>query len=187
MCNPQKIFAMNKSFQDILWKNFAAAIDMLKNIVAICPGEIWEKEKKIFYMAYHTTIFLDYYLSSPVKDFKPYLPYTLGDIDHLPQAAIDDVLPNEFYPKNEMLTYLTLTREKCRKLICLSPIEKFNSKWIDESEIDMHGLCPSIVIDYSLLEILFYNLRHVQHHVGQLNVLLRQNANIAADWVSQAD
>ncbi|MEZ4847283.1 MAG: hypothetical protein R3B93_01345 [Bacteroidia bacterium] len=56
-----------------------------------------------------------------------------------------------------------------------------------EDEIGLHGLCPSIVENYTLLEIIFYNFRHVQHHVGQLNFLLRQKADVAADWVGMVD
>ena len=58
---------------------------------------------------------------------------------------------------------------------------------IKDEEINLHGLCPTLVSNYTLMEILFYNLRHLQHHAGQLNLLLRQQANIAADWISQAD
>ena len=182
-----KIIYNEQYFSKHSLENFAAAIDMLRSIISICPDEIWYKEKKFYYMAYHTVIFLDYYLSSPVKDFTPDLPYTLGDPDHLPADAIDDVLPNAHYSKTEMLDYLSTIREKCKDLICLSSTEKLASKWIKEEEIDMHGLCPSVVTNYSLLEILFYNLRHVQHHVGQLNLLLRQKADIAAGWIAMAD
>lgn len=178
---------MNNHFTDTLWKNFAAAIEMLRSVIAKCPDEVWYSEKKFYYISYHTVIFLDYYLSNPVKEFQPYLPYTLGDADHLPAGAVDDVLPNAHYSKNELQYYVDRTREKCKELVCLSPTEKFNSKWIEEDEIEMHGLCPSLVTNYTLLEILFYNLRHVQHHVGQLNLLLRQKAGVAADWISLAD
>jgi len=51
----------------------------------------------------------------------------------------------------------------------------------------VHDLCPSLVTDYSLIEIIFYNFRHIQHHIGQLNLLLRQKANIAAEWISQSE
>ncbi len=182
----QKHFAMNSIFLNTLWKNFAAVIDMLKSVISKCPDKIWEEEKKFYYVTYHIVIFLDYYLSNPVKDFKPFLPYTLCDTSHLPEGAVDDVLPCEFYSKSEMLVYINKIREKCEKLICSSPPEKFTTKWIDEDEINLHGLSPSIVSNYSLLEILFYNFRHVQHHVGQLNLLLRQSADIAADWISQS-
>jgi hypothetical protein len=178
---------MNLIFQESLWRNFAAVIDMLKNIIIICPDKIWQKEKKIFYMMYHTVIFLDYYLTRPVKDFHPNLPYTICDPDYLPSEAIDDVIPNQFYSKEEFLTYISAIREKCKKLIEQTPMEKFNERWISDDEIDMHGLCPSLVTKYNLLEILLYNFRHVQHHVGQINLLLRQKANVAIEWISQSN
>ncbi|ANH83713.1 hypothetical protein A8C56_05275 [Niabella ginsenosidivorans] len=178
---------MDQLFRESFWKNFAAAIDMFKNIISICPDATWQKEKKIFYMAYHTLLFLDYYLTIPVSSFHPLLPYTIVEPDQLPPEAIDDVFPDQFYPRNEMQTYIAAAREKCEKLIMQTPAEKFSERWIRSNEINRHGLCPAVVTDYNLLEILFYNLRHIQHHVGQLNLLLRQTANIAADWIAQSE
>ena len=36
------------------------------------------------------------------------------------------------------------------------------------------------------VESLLYNMRHVQHHAAQLNLLLRQSTNSAPDWVARA-
>jgi hypothetical protein len=39
----------------------------------------------------------------------------------------------------------------------------------------------------SFLELLLYNMRHVQEHAAQLNMFLGQNAiDVASDWVGQA-
>ena len=84
---------------------------MLRNAVTLCPDELWQKEKKFFYLTYHTVIFLDYYLSKPVKDFTPILPYTITDSNNLPSEAVDDVIPNKFYTRQEILDYLNLIRE----------------------------------------------------------------------------
>jgi len=178
---------MNQLFQEILWKNFAAVIDMLQNTIVICPDEIWRTERKIFYITYHTIIFLDYGFTTPVKDFYARLPYTIGDPDHLPSDAIDDIVPNEFYSKEELIAYTSIVREKGKKLIKQTPVEKFNERWINDDEVHLHDLCPSMVVQYNLLEILLYNFRHAQHHVGQLNLLLRQKANVATEWVSQSE
>lgn len=35
-------------------------------------------------------------------------------------------------------------------------------------------------------ELLLYNMRHVQHHTGQLNLILRQKTGSAPRWVAQA-
>jgi hypothetical protein len=178
---------MVETFKEVLWKNFGAAIDMLRDSISLCPDSLWESEKKFFYLSYHTIIFLDYYLSIPAKDFKPVLPFMLVSLDRLPPEAIDDVIPNSLYTREEMLNYLASIREKCKKLILESSEEKLNEKWIAKEEVNLHGLCPSIVEEYSILEILFYNLRHVQHHVAQMNFILRQKINSAPDWISHSE
>ena len=39
----------------------------------------------------------------------------------------------------------------------------------------------------SYVELLLYNMRHVQEHAAQLNLFLGQNArDSASDWVSRA-
>jgi uncharacterized damage-inducible protein DinB len=38
---------------------------------------------------------------------------------------------------------------------------------------------------FTIFELLLYNMRHVQHHAAQLNLLLRQGINDAPRWVSQ--
>ena len=176
---------MKDIYTECLWKNFAAAIDMLKDTVALCPDALWEKDKKFFYLTYHTTIFLDYYLTIPVKDFQPSLPYTITD--KLPADAVDDVIPNKFYSKAEIIACLSSARKKCKQLLASTTENKLNKRWIEDAEINLHGLCPSIVANYTMLEILFYNFRHVQHHVAQLNFMLRQKAGVAAEWVSHAE
>jgi hypothetical protein len=178
---------MTEPFQESLWRNFGAAIDMLKNAVAMYPAERWQQRNKFFYLAYHTTIFLDYYLTQPVSDFRPVLPYTIVQEDHLPTEAVDDVMPHRLYSQNEMLAALDLIREKCKMLITESSEEQLLGQWIKEEEIHLHDLCPPIVVDYSVLDILFYNFRHVQHHVAQLNFILRQEINMAPDWVALAE
>jgi uncharacterized damage-inducible protein DinB len=38
----------------------------------------------------------------------------------------------------------------------------------------------------SRLELLLYNMRHVQHHAAQLNLILRQTIDSAPRWVGKA-
>jgi hypothetical protein len=45
--------------------------------------------------------------------------------------------------------------------------------------------CPIPYRAMSNGELLLYNMRHVQHHAAQLNMLLRERTNSAPDWVSQ--
>jgi len=167
---------MITALKESLWKQFGASIDMLKNAIELWPQEYWYTDKKFFYNAYHCLIFLDYYLTIPPQNFTSPLPFTLAEPDDVIADAIDDVIPDRVYSKQELLDYLQSSREKCHSLIAGLTEEKLNERWIED---------PGNM-NYSVLEILLYNMRHVQHHAAQLNMLLRQNINNAPGWVARA-
>ena len=160
--------------KESLWKQFGASIDMLKNAVALWPEERWNSDKKFFYNAYHCLVFLDYYLTNPPKDFTAALPFTNVEPGEIPADAIDDVLPNRIYSKQELLDYVNFNREKCSAAISGLTEEKLNERWIEEGSMN-----------YAFIELLFYNMRHVQHHAAQLNMMLRQTINRAPGWVAR--
>src|SRR5258706_15680288 len=120
---------MNNLLKDSLWKQFGASIDMLQNIISLCPEEIFERNKKIFYMTYHTLVFLGYYLTLPPKNFSSPLSFTLKESGDKPADAIDDVIPDRFYTKTELLNYLKASREKCHTLIMGLTDEKLSERF----------------------------------------------------------
>ena len=168
---------MINDLKESLWKQFGASIDMLKNAILLWPDEQWNSGKKFFYNAYHCLVFLDYYLTIPPENFTSPLPFTIAESGDVPPDAIDDVIPDRIYSKTELLNYLHLSREKCHILIAGLTEEKLKERWVEELG-DMN---------YSVLELLLYNMRHVQHHAAQLNLFLRQGINNAPGWVSRAE
>ncbi|WP_415161344.1 DinB family protein [Parafilimonas sp.] len=76
-----------------------------------------------------------------------------------------------------------LCRNKCRRVIESLADENLNAQWTDASQYMYNELCSGAARNYSVLEILFYNMRHVQHHAAQLNLLLRQTINKAPGYV----
>jgi DinB family protein len=167
---------MIDNIRQSLWTQFGASIDMLKNAIILWPEEYWNTRKKGFYISYHVLLFLDYYLTIPARDLSSPLPFIMVDPEDLTTDEIDDLRPARIYTRTELLSYLRTCRDKCHQLIADLTEEKLNERWIDKSG-DMN---------YSVLEILLYNMRHVQHHAAQLNLLLRQQINNAPDWVSRA-
>ena len=160
-----------------LWSQFGATIDMLQNAIEKCPDELWSSNRRFFYMSYHTVVFLDYYLTIPPKNFTSPLPFTLIDQNKIPADAIDDLQPDRFYTKIEILDYLNFSRGKCRKLISSLTEAGLNERFVED--LDQGRM------DYPILEILLYNMRHVQHHAAQLNLMLRQNNIDAPHWVGR--
>ena len=148
-----------------IWCQFGASIDMLENAIQACPDDLWNKEKSLSHLSYHTLFFLDYYLSlEPVGFSQP---------AHFKHSEFEDEPPQEIFAKAEVLEYLQSCRTKMLGLFADMTENLALSRWINESK----------TMDYSILEIALYNLRHVQHHVGQLNMLLRQHGVEAPDWV----
>ena len=161
---------MINKLKETIWNQFGAAIDMFENAINACPEKLWGNqigEREFWYLAYHTLFWLDFYLSDSPDNFQPPKPFTLSEFD--PEGA----LPERIYSKVEMINYLDHSRKKCKKRIQALTEENANQKFNFGS------------INLSVMELLFYNMRHVQHHAAQLNLLLRQNINSAPRWVKQ--
>jgi len=167
---------MIAALKESLWKQFGASIDMLRNAISLWPEEHWNTKRKFFYNAYHCLVFLDYYLTYPAsQNFSSPLSFTLAEEGVLIEDAIDDVIPDRLYSKQELLDYLLLSREKCHRVISALTEDTISDRWIE----------PSGGMNYSVLELLLYNMRHVQHHAAQLNMMLRQEINNAPKWVGR--
>lgn len=168
---------MLNTLKQSLWQQFGASIQMLENAITLWPQEDWHTHPQFFYNAYHCLVFLDYYLTNPPEGFTSPLPFTLAQPgDNIPAEALDDVLPNRIYSKQELLDYVQYNRQKCHTLIANLTEDSLAERWIE----DPGGM------NYPMLELLLYNMRHVQHHAAQLNMLLRNHLNNAPRWVARA-
>lgn len=156
------------SLKDAIWSQFGASIDMLESAIIMCPDEHWDTELYFWYLSYHCIFWTDYYLTLDPHLFEPPIPFALSEFD--PNGR----MPDRTYTKAELLIYLEHCRQKANQLISGLTIEKLNSRWVNEYK------------NFSLLEILLYNLRHIQHHSAQLNLILRQNINNSPAWISKA-
>ncbi|MCP9756491.1 DinB family protein [Lacihabitans sp. CCS-44] len=160
---------MKNTTNQSLWNQFGASIYMLKNAISACPDEHWNTNTRFWYNAFHCLFFLDYYLCMQPASFSPQAPFT--------ESEFEDRMPERVYTKQELLDYLQASRDKCKELILNLDSEKLEARWINSSGS----------MDYSVFEILLYNLRHVQHHAAQLNLLLRQTTDDAPEWVFRAE
>ena len=158
------------AWRAFLWGQFGAAIDMLENAVRACPDDLWRdrsRRPEYWYVAYHTLFWLDLYLSGAVAGFTPPAPFTLDELDPA------GVMPERPFEKQELLAYLAHGREKCRATIEALTAERAS------------GRCAFTWGEVSFLELLLYNMRHVQHHAAQLNLILRQEIDSAPGWVGR--
>lgn len=153
-----------------MWPQFGAAIDMLENAVTACPDDLWgndEKTPAFWYTVYHTLFFLDLSLSGSVAGFAPPAPFTLAELDPA------GVRPDRTYTKAELRVYLDHCRTKCRSTLATltdeAAAQRSSIPWFESTMGELH----------------LYNLRHVQHHAAQLNLILRQETDSAPGWVKR--
>jgi len=98
------------------------------------------------------------------------LPHPLSDPD--PADASPELRPG----KEQLLKDLHQGRQKLRnQLSKYTPDQLLTKRFISQFK------------DLSLFELLLYNMRHVQHHTAQLNMLLRQNSVVPPKWVSKTE
>jgi len=143
---------------------------MLENAIVACPEDLWGDRSvyhEYWYWVYHTLFFLDYYSSGTDKGFAPPSPITLSELD--PAGG----MPERVYTKDEMLSYLNYGRNKSRAAIVSLTDDNANER------------CDFNRPELTIAELLLYNMRHVQHHTAQLNLLLRLRINSAPKWVGK--
>jgi hypothetical protein len=155
-----------------VWRQFGAALEMLENAVRACPEELWGdrgRRPEFWYVVYHPLFYLDLYLSGSAEGFAPPEPFTLDELDPAGRS------PGRVYTKGELLVYLSHCRAKCRATV---------AALTDETARERRAFAW---VEMGSAELLLYNLRHVQHHAAQLNLLLRQTTDDAPRWVAAAE
>ena len=154
-----------------LGSQVGAGVDALENAIRACPEGLWgdrTRQPEFWYLAYHVLFFLDLYLSDTMEGFAPPEPFTLSEMDP------SGVMPDRVYSKEELLTYLEHGRRKLRGVMAGLTDERARERRVFGT------------ISGSVHEMLLYNLRHLQHHAAQLNLILRQVTNSAPGWVFRA-
>ena len=154
----------------ILWSQFGAAIDTLQNAISDCPDTLWSnagRKRPYWHLAYHALFFLDLYLSDSPEGFSPPAPFTHSE------PGGSGKTPDRVYSRAELQTYLAHCREKC-----ISSLEALT----EEGALQR---CAFRWLNMNIGELFLYNMRHVQHHAAQLNLILREELDLGSKWVSK--
>ena len=182
------------NWKDMIGGQFGAAIDMLENAVRACPEHLWSEPAaggvSFWYTAVHALYFLDVYLDESEEACVPPAPFAREDAGVAARpdrdspygerlvawARLDGLrLPDRPYARDQVLGYLAHGRAKCQKAL---------AAMTDAEAAAEAGGFPWLGL--SRAELMLYNMRHVQHHAAQLNLLLRQGVDAAPAWVRRA-
>jgi uncharacterized damage-inducible protein DinB len=157
---------MDMYLKQIITGQFEAALCMLNECVQRCPPEHWEDKianDSFRQVAYHTLYYVDYYLSPGEQAFALREIHQQGGDERT--SAVSPGLS-----KGDTLAYLTLCRQKMLATLAA------------ESAESLQGPSGFTRLAFSRGELHFYNVRHVQHHVGQLSAFLRRIDHSSESW-----
>jgi hypothetical protein len=150
------------SINDNIISQYQASLDMLKQAIVKCPDALWDdpRYKNVFWrVAYHALFFTHLYLQPGEQAFVPWTRHKPGYED-MKQGG-------EPYNKAEMLEYLKICRGQVEEQVAALVLEAPSGfEWLR----------------FNKLETQFYNLRHLQHHVGELCERLGAAGEIEVDW-----
>ena len=149
---------MSNYLNQILSSQFEASLCMMHHCIKACPPKDWEGKianATFRQVAYHTLFFVDLYLTESEEAFQLRELHRTGGDEREPGscAALD---------KEATLAYLTICLEKLRTTLA------------GESEEPLRGPSGFSWCKFTRAEMHVYNLRHVQHHTGQLSSHLRR-------------
>lgn len=159
--------------KDIIKCQYHASLEMLKQAIAKCPESLWndqEYKNKYWHMSYHVLFFTHLYLQDSERDFAPWTQHRdqYQFLGPLPWPPHEEPRIEEPYSKEEILEYLEICQEQVEeKITSLTLDAESGFKWLP----------------FSKMELQLYNIRHIQHHAGQLIDRLRTKEDIEVRWV----
>lgn len=172
---------MQNQWQTMIGRQLTAAIQMLRSAIEACPDKLWDDREggsPFWHLAYHALFYTDFYLSDDEKAFQA-RDYHEDKANFLPgdykEYAGVVTTPEKAFTKDQLLDYADHCRRKCDETM---------AKLSDERALER---CGFWWYQLNVGEFMLNNLRHAQHHAGQLALLLRRRAGIGIDWLGTRD
>jgi hypothetical protein len=167
---------MNTLIRSSIAGQYGAVLRILENCVQSASPDAWLAPVGKFpfwHVAYHALFVTDLYLSPDEKAFKP-PPFHKEDYNLLgpaPWAPQKKVVADQPYDQATLAAYVRACRAKAKSAV--------------EGETDAVLAGPSGFhwLPFTRLELHLYNIRHAQHHAGQLGAALRRGNSEVARWV----
>ncbi|WP_139366991.1 DinB family protein [Sediminibacterium ginsengisoli] len=154
--------------QQLLISQYGAALQMLKNAIEVCPEELWtanDLSHAFWKIAYHALHFTNFYLSENEHSFSPWPLHEPGN--HQLQQKEGRV-----YSHEELLQLLQQTEQSLKTKLSLQDMRASSGfEWLPMNKAELH----------------LYNIRHLQHHVGQLVERLHYAGITGIRWVGRQE
>lgn len=149
----------------IIESQYRAALEMFRQSVTASTDALWNDERHrnpTWRVAYHALFYTHLYLSPSEEEFKPWEHGSQGL--HFFETPTD----GKELSRDQIVSYAAMIGDWLPTALEAAPLESASGfEWIPFSRLELH----------------LYNIRHLQHHTGQLIERLRTNGIDDTRWV----
>ena len=155
---------------------YGAALTMLAACIERADDATWPATVGKFpfwHVAYHVLFSTNMYLSANLEAFRPPTFHVEGSnwLGSPPRGRRQKVVVDRPYDQQTLAGYVETCRDKAKRTIEA------------ETETTLRGASGFQWLKFTRLELHVYNIRHLQHHVGQLSASLRRHQGDAGRWI----
>lgn len=161
--------------KEIIQSQYLATLEMLNQAIIQCPEDLWVDAKfgnQFWQIAYHALFYAHLYLQASEEDFNPRnMHYENAHRFSTPDPDLSGKGERDSsYHKEEILEFLDFCRQEIKGKV---------------AELDLDADSGFDWIPFNKQELQFYNIRHLQHHTGELCERLGTTAGIDIQWVGR--
>ncbi len=159
-------------YKRIVLSQLVASLAMLEECVRACPARKWTArvgKYSFWHVAYHTLYCTDVYTVVTEAAWRQHARFHPGGA-----SDVEDEYPSRVMTRRELVDYVAHVRRKVRASVRR------------ETKASLRGPAGFPWLTFTRAELHLYNLRHIQHHVGQLTAFLRR-AKVQTSWVKDGE
>jgi hypothetical protein len=170
-----QMFGLTDTYKQLVVNQFEAALSTLNICINKCPEIAWNGQVgnlKFCQVTFHMLFFTDFYLGPDAESFRKQ-PFHQENKDFFRHyEELEDRQQVELYEKRAIKKYLKHCREKAVQVVT------------GETPETLTGPSGFKRRTCSRAELHVYNMRHIQHHAGQLSLRLRIDHGIEIPWIA---
>jgi len=155
-------------------QQFLASLSMLRGVVDLCPDALWFDNKQrhsVWHIAYHATFYADLYTCINHKAFR-HKEFHIDGCHSLDfkNSKGEILVEATGYPKPIVVDYIKSLEISIGDRIGQAKLEDESGfPWIPMNKLGLH----------------IYNIRHIQHHMAQLNERVVAVNGCGVGWVGK--
>jgi uncharacterized damage-inducible protein DinB len=164
--------------RETLGLQYGAGLRMLGTSIEQCTPQTWQAtvgRHPFWHVAYHVLFYTDLYLSENEERFQPQPFHRQSFFDPIPWPASEQIPPEQPMDRPDLQGYVQICAAKV-----VAALDR-------ETEQTLRGASGFSWLRFPRAQLHLYNIRHLQHHTGQLTALLSARQGRAVDWTGSHD